>query len=99
MTLGVRPGMSACAFITDGLYRYLKEHRGEEPVELVLHPGHKRMLRKELGIRRSGVTYDGCWFNNIPVLEDPCCRTPGWSRKTGSAGSCSPIIARRGERS
>jgi hypothetical protein len=45
-------------------------------VELVLHPEHKRMLRKELSIQRFGVTYDGCWFNGIPVLEDPCCRAP-----------------------
>ncbi|MFM0341150.1 hypothetical protein [Paraburkholderia fungorum] len=76
MTLSFRPGMSACAFITDGLYRYLKEHRGEQPVELVLHPDHKRMLCDELHMRRSGVHYDECEFNGIPVLEDPCCRTP-----------------------
>jgi hypothetical protein len=76
MTLSFRPGMSACAFITDGLYRYLKEHRGEQPVELVLHPEHKRMLRDELHMRCSGIQYDGCEFNGIPVPEAPCCRTP-----------------------
>lgn|GEM_PF-5948926 len=27
MTLSSRPGMSACAFSTEGLYRYLEEHR------------------------------------------------------------------------
>lgn len=76
MTLSLRPGMNACTFIADGLYRYLKEHRGEEPVELVLHPEHKRVLRDELRVPRTGIAYDGCCFKNIPVLEDPCCRTP-----------------------
>lgn len=37
MTLSFRSGMSAGAIITDGVCRYLKEHRGEEPVEVVLH--------------------------------------------------------------
>lgn len=76
MALAFRPGMSACAFITDGIYRYLKEHRGEEPVELVLHPEHKRVLHDEPHTPRSGIQYDGCTFNNILVLEAPCCRTP-----------------------
>jgi hypothetical protein len=74
MTLSFRPDMSACAFIVDGLDRYLKEHEGEEPAELVLHPEHKRVLGDELRVRRAGVTFDLCSFNNIPVLEDPCCR-------------------------
>jgi hypothetical protein len=78
--------MSAYAFITDALYRYLKEHRGEEPVELVLHPAHKRMLCDELRMRHAGVACDGCWFNNIPVLDDSCCRAPWLVTKTGSAG-------------
>lgn len=92
MTLAFRPGMGVCSFIIDGLYRYLKEHRGEEPVELVLHPEHKRMLCDELQLRYRGAQYDGCEFNGIPVLEDPCCRSPGWSPETVSAGNCSPII-------
>lgn len=32
MTLSFRPGKSARTFTTEGLYRYLTEHRGEEPV-------------------------------------------------------------------
>ena len=57
--------MSVCAFITDGLCRYLKEHRGEEPAEPVLHPEHKRMFRDEVRAPRAGVIYDGCCFNSI----------------------------------
>jgi hypothetical protein len=83
MTLSFRPGMSACASITDGLYRYPKEHRGEEAVELILHPEHKRELRDKLRVPRTGIAYDGCCFNNIPVLEDPCCRTPGLVTEDG----------------
>lgn len=55
---------------------YLKEHGGEEPAELVLHPEHIRMLSDELGVRRAGVRFDLRSVNNIPVLEDPCCRVP-----------------------
>lgn len=76
MTLSFRPGMSARACITDGLYRYLKAHGGEEPVELVLHPEHRRVSRDELRVPHTGIAYDGCCFNDVRVLEDPCCRTP-----------------------
>ncbi|VVD28836.1 protein of unknown function [Paraburkholderia dioscoreae] len=41
--------------IADGLCRYLKEHRGEEPVERVLHPERKRKLCNELRMRHKGV--------------------------------------------
>lgn len=77
MTLSFRPGMSACAFITEGLYRYLKEHRGEEPVELVLHPDHKRMLCDDLRMRRIDVTYDGCWFKTFRYLKTRAAVRPG----------------------
>ncbi|MFM0169224.1 hypothetical protein [Paraburkholderia sediminicola] len=76
MALSFRPDLSACAFIVDGLYRYLKEHEGGEPAERVLHPQHKRVLNDELRVRRAGITYDAYSFNNIAVLEDPCCRVP-----------------------
>lgn len=69
-----QPHMSVCAFIVNGVYRYLKEHEGEEPAELVLHPEHKRMLREELREPRAGVEFDGCEFNGLPIIEDPCCR-------------------------
>lgn len=65
----------ACAFITDWLYRYLKEHGGEEPVGLVLHAAHKRALREELPVPRAGVQFDGREFNGMPVLEGPCWRS------------------------
>lgn len=87
MTLSFRAGMSACAFVVDGLYRYLKEHKGEEPVELVLRPEHKRVLSDELRVGGLGVRYDTCSFNNIPVLEDPCCRVPWLVTPTVSAGT------------
>jgi len=45
-------------------------------VELVLHPDHERMLCDELHMRHSDVRYNGREFNGIPVLEEPCCRTP-----------------------
>jgi len=76
MTLSFQPRMDVCAFILNGLCRYLKEHEGDEPVELVLHPEHKRMLREELRVPRAGVDFDGCEFNGLPILEAPCCRTP-----------------------
>lgn len=76
MTLCFRPDMSACAFIVDGLCRYLKAHGGEEPAELVLHLKHKRALSREVRIPRDGVTYDACCFNDIPVIEDRCCLVP-----------------------
>jgi hypothetical protein len=94
MTLSFRPGMSACAFITDGFSRYLKEHRAEEPVELVLHPEHNRALRDELHMRHAGVMYDGYCFNNI--REPYAAGLLGWSLKMASAGSSSSIITRCG---
>jgi hypothetical protein len=59
MTLSFRLGMSACAFITDGLYRYLKEHWGAGPVELVLRPEHKSVLSDELHVLLTGIAYNG----------------------------------------
>lgn len=84
--------MGVCAYIIDGLYRYLKEHRGEEPAELVLHPEHKRMLCDELQLRHRGAQYDGCEFNGIRCSKPRAAAPPGWSPMTVSAGNCSPII-------
>jgi hypothetical protein len=76
MALTFRAGMSAYAFVVNGLYQYLQVHEGREPAELALHPKHRRVLLEELQAPQAGVVFDGCEFNGIAVIEDPCCRTP-----------------------